>query len=102
MNIMTDYTVTVTDNGTELWHYADGEKQYWLNDMLHCVNGPAVDHPDGRKEWWVNGIRHRTDGPAIVRPNGTVAWYLNGEKKATIAQFRAAACLEVAIVAGRK
>ena len=44
-----------------LWSHADaearqrGEKQWYLNDKLHRLDGPAVEYSDGTKLWWVNG-----------------------------------------------
>ena len=43
---MIEYTVKV---------YADGSKQWWLNDKLHREDGPAVEHADGDKFWSLNG-----------------------------------------------
>jgi hypothetical protein len=57
----------------------DGIKCWWINDKLHRVDGPAVEHPDGTKYWYINDKFHREDGPALVYPNGTKYWYLNGE-----------------------
>jgi hypothetical protein len=30
--------------------------QWFLNDQLHRVDGPAIEHADGNKEWYHNGI----------------------------------------------
>jgi hypothetical protein len=81
----------------------DGNKFYYLNDLLHredgpaiecsngdkywCIDGkyhredgPAVERADGYKSWWVNDKRHRSDGPAIEYANGGKEWYYHGEK----------------------
>ena len=47
-------------------------------NMLHRVDGPAIERRNGDKEWWVNGRLHRLDGPAIERADGSKAWYLDG------------------------
>ena len=33
-----------------------------------------------RAEWYVNGMLHRIDGPAVVYPDGTVEWLAEGVK----------------------
>ena len=53
--------------------------QKFHKGVLHCLDGPAVEHLDGTKEWWVNGERHRTDGPAIEYLDGTCMYWLNGK-----------------------
>ena len=57
----------------------DGTKEWFLNDLLHREDGPAVEYLDGTKEWRINGKRHREEGPAYVCPDGTKEWCLNGE-----------------------
>ena len=49
---------------------------YYLNGILHRVDGPAVIYDNGTTEWLVNGLRHRTDGPSIHRYNGDKFWYI--------------------------
>lgn len=56
-----------------------GTRRWYVNDLLHRVDGPAVEYAMGDKEWWVNGKRHRVDGLAIEYADGRKAWYLNGE-----------------------
>ena len=43
---MIEYTVKV---------YANGDKEWYLNDKLHCEHGPAIDDADGDKGWCLNG-----------------------------------------------
>ena len=91
---MTEYKVVIYDTHT-VWlnlegklhrtdgpaiEYADGYKEWWINDKPHRIDGPAVEYTNGDKEWWVNGKRHRTDGPAIEYANGNKSWYINGKK----------------------
>ena len=40
--------------------YANGNKQWRVNDKLHREDGPAVELANGDKEWWVNGIQYNT------------------------------------------
>jgi hypothetical protein len=56
-----------------------GTKEYYLNDQLHRIDGPAIEWIDGRKEWYYLGVIHRIGGPAAEYPNGDKGWYVNGE-----------------------
>lgn len=67
---MIEYKVRVYDNRTE----------WYLNGLLHRLDGPAVEYPAGSKEWCLNGLLHREDGPAIERTDGYKAWYYNGQQ----------------------
>ena len=58
---------------------SNGTKRWYLNDKLHCKDGPAIEVPDGTKEWWLNGKLHREDGPAVECTDGTKQWLLNGK-----------------------
>ena len=89
---MIKYIVIVDDDGTKRWflndklhcedgpaiEYAGGTKLWYLNGKLHRVDGPAVEYSDKSKEWYLNGERHRTDGPAVEYTAGLKYWYLNG------------------------
>jgi hypothetical protein len=46
----------------------------------HRTDGPAVEWANGSKQWWVNDQRHRTDGPAIEYTDGMKRWYIHGEE----------------------
>ena len=56
-----------------------GNKQWYQNDKLHRLDGPAWEHANGDKEWWLNGVLHREDGPAVEWANGTKEWYSDGK-----------------------
>jgi len=56
----------------------NGNKQWYLNGILHREDGPAMEYADGTKYWYRNGKRHREDGPGIEYADGTKYWYLNG------------------------
>lgn len=60
--------------------YTDGEKWWYLNGELHRENGPAVERPNGTKEWYLNGKRHREDGPAVEFASGKKEWWANGKQ----------------------
>jgi hypothetical protein len=58
---------------------ADGHKQWWVDNKLHRLDGPAIISANGSKEWYINNNRHRTDGPAIEWSDGDKSWYVDGE-----------------------
>jgi len=35
-----------------------GEKEWYLNDVLHREDGPACEYPNGGGEWWLGGIEY--------------------------------------------
>jgi len=48
----------------------DGNKFYFSDkamQVLHRVDGPAIEYADGTKEWWVNGE---------VSADGLMVWYI--------------------------
>jgi hypothetical protein len=59
--------------------WANGDKEWYLNNELHREDGPAVEWANGDKSWYLNGERHRADGPACEWANGDKFWYLNGK-----------------------
>ena len=59
--------------------WANGDKEWWLNDKLHREDGPAIEWSNGDKSWYLNGKLHREDGPAVEYANGSKFWYLNGK-----------------------
>jgi hypothetical protein len=65
---MIEYTVKVHPNG---------DKEWFLNGMLHREDGPAVECANGDKIWYLNDKCHREDGPAVEYANGYKSWYLN-------------------------
>ena len=60
--------------------YADGGKEWWVNDKLHRLDGPAVEYADGDKYWFVDGEQHRLDGPAVEDTDGSKMWFVNGKE----------------------
>ncbi len=58
-------------------------------DILHRLDGPAVEWFNGYKEWRQNGLLHRLDGPAVEGINGPNEWYIEG-KQYTEEEFIAA------------
>ena len=63
---MLEYKVKVFEDRTE----------WFLNDLLHREDGPAIEYASGHKYWYKNGVIHREDGPAIEYANGDKFWYL--------------------------
>jgi hypothetical protein len=60
--------------------YADGGKQWFLNDKLHRADGPAIERHNGDKFWHFGDQLHRTDGPACEYADGRKKWYLNDDQ----------------------
>ena len=58
--------------------HTNGTKEWWVDDKLHRVGGPALVWSGGAKEWWVDDKRHRDDGPAIIWANGSKEWWVKG------------------------
>ena len=56
-----------------------GNKRYYINNVLHREDGPAVEYASGTKHWYKNGKIHREDGPAIEHYLGYKAWWLNNK-----------------------
>jgi hypothetical protein len=89
-----EYTVKIDGFNTKRWflnnilhredgpavEYADGGKVWYLNDRLHREDGPAAEYANGDKFWYLNGKLHREDGSAIEYPDGGKEWYLHGER----------------------
>lgn len=42
-----------------------GKTVYRWGHMLHRSDGPAIIRDNGDLFWWVNDVRHREDGPAV-------------------------------------
>ena len=57
-----------------------GTKFYYLNNLLHREDGPAVQAINGDKSYWIDGMLHREDGPAVEWSNGNKVWYIRGER----------------------
>jgi hypothetical protein len=57
-----------------------GTKIYYLNDLYHREDGPAIEFIDGHKEWFQNDLLHRLDGPAIEWNNGNKFWFFHGKE----------------------
>ena len=64
---------------SEVFEYANGDKEWWVNGVRHREDGPAIERANGDKVWYLNGVRHREDGPAAEYANGEKKWYINGE-----------------------
>jgi hypothetical protein len=60
--------------------WENGNKEWYLNDLLHRIDGPAIEWRNGNKEWYLYSKLHREDGPAIENFNGTKEWWLNGKE----------------------
>ena len=62
------------------FYYKDGTTSSYYNasQLLHKLDGPAVERSNGDKAWYLDGRLHRVEGPAIENTNGSRWWYLDG------------------------
>jgi len=51
-----------------------GKKFYYINDMLHRKDQPAV-YGYGTEEYYFLGVRHRLKEPAVISPTKKEWWY---------------------------
>ena len=58
----------------KLTEYHSGAKAWYLNDKLHRVDGPAVEHLDGTKVWYLNG--KPWDANKQPRDNAGQVWWV--------------------------
>lgn len=59
----------------------EGNKSYFADremKILHRTDGPAMEWANGTKEWYLDDELHRVDGPAVEWADGTKEWYVNG------------------------
>ena len=56
-----------------------GNKFYYINNVLHREDGPAIEFTSGNKHWYKYGKLHRENGPAVEDADGYKGWYLNDE-----------------------
>lgn len=56
-----------------------GNKRHYINDKLHCDDGPAVIFRSGTKYWFKENLRHREDGPAVESVAGYCSWWYEGK-----------------------
>jgi hypothetical protein len=92
---MQEYTVRIDSDGDRRWYKpgtdilhrldgpaiecANGTRQWWVDDKWHRLDGPAIEWVDGSQMWYRDGKMHRLDGPAYEGAAGTRWWYIEGE-----------------------
>lgn len=59
--------------------WSDNSKVWYQKGVIHRIDGPAIEWPSGHKEWLIRGLRHRLDGPAVEYVNGYKEWYFEGK-----------------------
>jgi hypothetical protein len=57
---------------------------WYIHDIIHRENAPALIMSNGHEEWWLNNKPHRPQtgpfaGPAIVTSSGTEFWIHDGK-----------------------
>ena len=90
---MQEYVVKVYDDRTEWYQnnklhrldgpakeFKNGTKVWYQNNEYHRLDGPAVECKNGDKAWYQNNLRHRIDGPAIEYKNGIKIWLIKGNE----------------------
>ena len=65
------------ENYTGIIEWNTGTMCYYLNEILHREDGPAVIWDDDTMFYYVNGKLHREDGPAFIYPDGRIFYYIN-------------------------
>jgi hypothetical protein len=73
-----DGCIIYTLGNIKYYIYDDGDQIWFMDDLLHRIDGPAIICANGKQCWYINGIFHRVDGPAQIYPNGDMFWYING------------------------
>ncbi len=53
---------------------------YNEQDQCHREDGPALEYTNGEKYWYINNLLHRIGGPAEILSCGTRIWRKNGLK----------------------
>ena len=59
---------------------------YYL-DLQDKSGAYVVLCPDGERQWFVNNIFHRTDGPAVEWNNGDKEYWLHGKHFKSIEEW---------------
>jgi len=76
------------DDSKAVLHCTDGPavehvgimKMYMVEGKMHRLDGPAFETVSGMGFWYKNGVKHRDTGPAVVVPSMNIcAFYKNGE-----------------------
>jgi hypothetical protein len=53
----------------------NGDKRWYQKDLLHRIDGPAIEYADGERRWFQKDLLHRIDGPAVEYANGNKQWW---------------------------
>ena len=61
--------------------FAGRHKEYWFKGLRHRIEGPAIEYLDGDYEYWEKGRRHNSQGPAKCI-DGVVEYWIDGRKYA--------------------
>lgn len=68
-------------NKNGLFINAQGDSEWYVNNKLHRLEGPAIIDSKGNQYWFKEGRLHREDGPAVEKIDGTQRYYMNGVEK---------------------
>jgi len=64
------------EGGVQCLCGSDGRKIWYINNMLHREDGPAVVNHKGEGFWYLNNKLHREDGPAVKKGN-EISYFLD-------------------------
>lgn len=76
---MKNYKIVENNIEYDVMEDFDGTKYWYLNNLFHRENGPAIEYINGQVEYYKYGKCHREDGPARILPDGTKQYWLNDE-----------------------
>ena len=65
----------------------DGTIRYYLGDLHHNPDGPAIEYLDADYEYWQKGQRHNLQGPA-KSIDGVVEYWIDGRQYANEVVYR--------------
>jgi hypothetical protein len=56
------------------------EEKRRVNEAIFGVEHLCIEYKCGSKTWWIGDMRHRENGPAVMFSDGIRMWYLNGKQ----------------------
>ena len=68
-------------DGPAVIGFAGRHKEYWFKGLRHRIGRPAIEYLDGDYEYWQKGQRHNLQGPAKCI-DGRLEYWVDGRKNA--------------------
>jgi len=70
------YKFIIDKEGNKFWYLPSKGK-----NCIHRIGGPAIERVDGVIEWWLNDELHRIDGPAVIDLySDYIEWWINDKE----------------------